>query len=125
MITFKHAGSFNKTDKFLKRVSTFNYLHIFEKYGREGVTALSSVTPIDSGETKNSWYYKIIRNSKGISIVWANSNVSNGVLIAVILQYGHGTNNGGYVQGRDYINQAIRPIFDKISNDIWREVTKQ
>lgn len=110
-------------EKFLKKVPASDYLHIFEKYGREGVVALSSVTPKDSSETANSWDYKISRTSKGINITWTNSNIVDGVTIAIILQYGHGTRNGGYVQGRDYINPAIRPIFDRIITDIWREVT--
>jgi hypothetical protein len=123
LISIKQSGNFNKIDKFFKRVAVSNYLNIFEKYGREGVSALASATPIDSGKTVNSWDYKISKISKGVLITWTNSNVVDGVPIAIILQYGHGTRNGGYVQGRDYINPAIRPIFDKISADIWREVT--
>ena len=124
MITIKHEGSFKKTNTFLNRVSLANYLSIFQKYGREGVKALISATPIDSGETKNSWDYKIKRTKNGVSIFWTNSHIVDGVPIAVILHYGHATRNGGYVQGRDYINPVIRPIFDKIAADIWREVTK-
>lgn len=123
MITFKHEGNFNKTDKFLRRVSLSNYLSIFDKYGKEGVSVLSEATPKDSGETANSWDYKVRRSQKGVSITWTNSNVADGVPIAIILQYGHGTRNGGYVQGRDYINPVLRPVFDRITNDIWREVT--
>jgi hypothetical protein len=122
MIIIKQTGTFNKTEKFLKNVSINRYKHIFEKYGKEGVNALASVTPVDSGVTASSWGYKITNTSKGISISWTNSNIVNGVPIAIILQYGHGTRNGGYVQGRDYINPAIRPIFDRITNDIWKEV---
>jgi hypothetical protein len=123
MITIKQSGNFNNTDKFLKRVSMSNYLHIFEKYGREGIAALALVTPIDSGVTSDSWGYKIKRTSKGISIAWTNSHIVAGVPIVILLQYGHGTRNGGYVQGTDFINPAIRPIFDKMSLDIWREVS--
>jgi hypothetical protein len=123
VIKIKHEGSFKNTDKFFKRVSMSNYLPLFEKYGRQGVSALSSSTPLDSGETRNSWDYKITRTRKGITITWLNSHVVDGVNIAIILQYGHGTRNGGYVQGRDYINPTIRPIFDKMSLDIWREVS--
>jgi hypothetical protein len=124
MISISHKGTFNNTDKFLKRLSTSDYMMVLDKYGREGVDALKSATPTDSGETANSWGYKISHGKGSTSIIWTNSHVVDGVLIAVILQYGHATRNGGYVQGRDYINPAIRPIFDKISNDVWREVTK-
>jgi len=125
MITFRHKGDFDKTEKFFKRSLTNGYLNIFEHYGREGVDALSSMTPLDTGKTASRWSYRIVRNKNGVSITWYNSNVVNGVQIAVILQYGHGTRNGGYVQGRDYINPAIQPIFDKMSENIWREVTKK
>ena len=94
-----------------------------DKYGQEGVAALASATPVDSGETANSWYYKIERTKGSVKIVFCNSNIQNGVPIAIILQYGHGTRNGGWVEGRDYINPAIQPIFDKITNEMWREVT--
>jgi hypothetical protein len=124
MISISHKGTFNNTDKFLKKLSTSDYMMVLDKYGREGVDALKSATPTDSGETANSWGYKISHDKESTSIIWTNSHVVDGVLIAVILQYGHATRNGGYVQGRDYINPAIRPIFDKISNDVWREVTK-
>lgn len=123
MITIKQTGNFNKTEKFFRNVTKSKYLHIFEKYGREGINALESVTPIDSGETSKSWDYKITRTKSGIKISWVNTNVVDGVPIAIILQYGHGTRNGGYVQGRDYINPVIRPIFDKITMEIWKEVT--
>jgi hypothetical protein len=123
MIIFKHSGNFKNTDKFLTKMSTAYYINIFDKYGREGVAALASVTPKDSGDTANSWGYKIRRTRSGISIIWTNSHIVNGIPIAVILQYGHATRNGGYVQGRDYINPAIHPIFDRIMTDLWREVT--
>lgn len=123
MIAFKHKGDFNKTDKFFKRVSFSNYLHIFDKYGAIGVNALSSVTPLDTGKTANSWGYKINRNNKGVTITWTNSNMVDGIPVAILLQYGHGTKNGGYVQGLDYINPTMIPIFNKIIDDIWREVT--
>lgn len=96
---------------------------MLQKYGREGVRALSSATPIDSGKTANSWDYEIKQYQGGARISWTNSNVVDGVPIAIILQYGHGTRNGGYVQGRDYINPAIQPIFDKLAKDVWEEVT--
>ena len=94
------------------------------QYGREGVAALASATPVDSGLTASSWYYEIINRNGTAQITFYNSNIQNGVPIAIILQYGHGTRNGGWVQGRDYINPAIQPIFDRIANDAWKEVTK-
>ena len=124
MITFKHRGNFEKTEKFFNRSKNNTYLNIFERYGREGVNALSSATPIDSGKTASSWDYKIKRTRFGVTISWINTNIVNGVPISIILQYGHGTRTGGYVQGRDYINPAIQPIFDKMSEAIWKEVTK-
>jgi hypothetical protein len=99
-------------------------LKILDRYGKEGVAALASATPSDSGLTARSWYYKITEAKGSIELSFHNSNIQNGVPIAVILQYGHGTGTGGWVQGRDYINPAIQPIFDKIANDAWREVTK-
>ena len=125
MIIISHKGNFNKTDKFLKRSANLDYLHVLQKYGREGVRALVSATPVDSGETADSWDYEIKRHRSGATISWTNSNIVDGVPIAIILQYGHGTRNGGYVQGRDYINPAIQPIFDKIAKDVWREVTME
>ena len=124
MITFRHKGNFSKTNKFLKNASTAIRLDFLEKYGREGVAALASATPTETGNTANSWYYKIERSRGSVKIGFYNSNIQNGVPIAIILQYGHGTGTGGWVQGRDYINPAIRPIFDKIANNAWREVTK-
>lgn len=123
MITIKQKGNFNNTENFLKRAKKADYVRILEKYGKEGVAALASATPMDSGETANSWSYTIKITKNGSTIHWSNSHVINGVSIAVILQYGHGTRNGGYVQGRDYINPAMRSIFDKIVNEIWREVS--
>lgn len=123
MITFTHNGNFNKTDKFLEGVRKFDYIRILHMYGKEGVTALSSATPIDSGETATSWDYEISHFPGGAKISWINTHVVDGVPIAVLVQYGHGTRNGGYVQGRDYINPAIRPIFDKIPKELWKGVT--
>lgn len=124
MITFKQHGNFKKTEQFLTRVERAEYAKVLEKYGRAGVDALASATPIDSGLTASSWGYEIRISGASFSIVWTNSNVVSGVPIAIILQYGHGTRNGGYVQGRDYINPALKPIFDKIADEAWREVTK-
>ena len=124
MISFRHKGDFSKLTRYLEKAKDSSYLEILDKYGREGVAALQSVTPVESGLTANSWYYKIEKSRGSVSIVFYNSNIQNGVPIAVILQYGHGTRNGGWVEGRDYINPAIQPIFDRITNEAWREVTK-
>ena len=124
MITFRQKGDFSKLTKFLERAKESVHLGDLDKYGREGVAALSSATPVDTGLTANSWHYKIEQCGGSVSIVFYNSNIQNGVPIAIILQYGHGTRNGGWVQGRDYINPAIQPVFDKITEDAWREVTK-
>ena len=124
MIRFRQKGDFSKTTNFLKRAKDKVYLEDLDKYGRQGVAALASATPIDSGKTASSWYYKIENTKESAKITFYNSNIQNGVSIAIILQYGHGTRNGGWVEGRDYINPAVRPIFDKIVDDAWREVSK-
>ena len=124
MIGFRQKGDFSKTTKFLTKMRQNASINLFEKYGEMGVAALASATPVDSGLTASSWYYKIERTDTSITLLFCNSNIQNGVPIAVILQYGHGTRNGGWVQGRDYINPAIQPVFDKIVNEAWREVTK-
>ena len=124
-IVFKHKGNLKKTTKFLERTLKGDYLKDLDKFGREGVAALALATPVDTGKTAASWDYRIEKTNSGMKIIWTNSNVNNGVNIAIILQYGHGTNHGGYVQGRDYINPAIRPIFDKIADNAWKEVTKE
>ena len=124
MISFRQKGDFSKLTRYLERVKNVVKIGDLDKYGREGVAALSSATPIDSGLTANSWYYKIEHTNGSATISFHNSNIQNGVPIAVILQYGHGTRNGGWVQGRDYINPAIRPIFDKIADNACKEATK-
>lgn len=124
MITFRHRGDLSKTKRYLERAKEAVRLGDLDRYGREGVAALASATPVDSGLTANSWYYEIKREKESATISFKNSNIQNGVPIAIILQYGHGTRNGGWVQGRDYINPAIQPIFDRITNEAWREVTK-
>ena len=124
MISFRQTGDFSKLTSFLERAKETVYLGDLNKYGRQGVAALASATPIDSGETAESWYYEIENNKESATITFYNSNVQNGVPIAIILQYGHGTRNGGWVEGRDYINPAIQPIFDQIVDDAWREVNK-
>ena len=124
MIKFRQKGDFSKVTKYLAKVKDVAKLNNLDKYGREGVAALASATPVDSGLTANSWSYKIERQSGSVSISFHNTNINKGVPIAIILQYGHGTKNGGWVEGRDYITPAILPIFDKIANDAWKEVTK-
>ena len=121
-ISFTSKGDFSKTIKFLNKVKNVKINDILSKYGKMGVTALSQATPKDSGVTSRSWNYKIEVNNDNASIVWYNTNVVKGVNIAVILQYGHGTRNGGWVEGRDYINPAMKPIFDKIADQVWKEV---
>ena len=124
MISFRQKGDFSKLTRFLERAKNAVRVGDLDRYGREGVAALASATPVESSLTAASWYYKIENNKRSARIIFYNSNVQNGVSIAVILQYGHATRNGGWVEGRDYINPAIQPIFDKIANDAWREVTK-
>jgi len=124
MISFRGKGDFSKTIKMLERSKKAMSKINMDKYGQEGVAALSSATPVESGLTASSWSYKITRKAGSVTISFYNSNVQNGAPIAILLQYGHGTRNGGYVQGRDYINPAIQPIFDKITKDAWREVIR-
>lgn len=124
MIRFKQKGDFSKLERYLKKVKETSYESLLDKYGKEGVAALSAATPVRTGETANSWYYRIREEKGKVSIDFCNSNIQNGIPIAIILQYGHGTNNGGWVEGRDYINPAIQPIFDKIAKNAWEEVIK-
>ena len=124
MISFRQKGDFSKLDHYFERVKEAAKIGVLDKYGQAGVSALSSATPVESGKTASSWYYEIKRQNGSVSLEFYNSNVNNGVPIAVILQFGHGTGTGGWVQGRDYINPAIQPIFDKIAEDAWKEVTK-
>lgn len=124
-ITFTQHGNFSKTEKFFERCKNLFGLGVLDKYGREGVNALSMATPIDGGETASSWRYEVENNRGNMSIYWLNDEVTrDGTPIAILIQYGHGTRNGGYVRGRDFINPAIRPIFDKIADELWKEVTK-
>ena len=124
MIGVRVKGDFSKTERFLKRIKGSVDISVLEKYGRIGVDALTSATPVDTGLTAQSWYYKIEKKGDSLSLLFCNSNIQNGVPIAIILQYGHGTRNGGWVEGRDYINPAIQPIFDELAELAWREVTK-
>ena len=125
MIVVKHKGDFRKTENFLRRITKTDFRSILQKYGQEGVAALAAATPVDSGLTASSWGYEITMSEGRYVIAWTNSNINDGVPIAIILQYGHGTRNGGWVEGRDYINPAIQPIFDKIVAEAWREVTNR
>ena len=125
MIRFRQKGDFSKLTRFLERAREGLHVGDLDKYGREGVAALSSATPVDSGLTAASWYYEITNTKGSAKITFYNSNVQNGVPIAIILQYGHGTGTGGWVEGRDYINPAVQPLFDRIAESAWREVTKR
>lgn len=123
-LEFTVSGSFSKTELFLTRLSRGDLFRTLDTYAQRGVEALAAATPVDTGRTAASWSYEIHANAAGAVIVWTNTDVDEaGTPIAIMLQYGHGTGTGGYVQGRDYINPAIQPIFDEISNAVWREVT--
>lgn len=124
MITFRQKGDFSKLTNFLEKAKGAVNLSLLDKYGREGVAALASATPVDSGKTAESWIYEITNKDGVISISFKNTNIQNGIPIAIVLHYGHATGNGGWVVGRNYITPAIQPIFDKIANEAWREVTK-
>ena len=124
MITITEKGNFNNTERYLSRLKNGPRLEVLNKYGSLGVAALSNATPLETGRTANSWYYTIVQRRGYYSIRWHNSHIEDGVPIAVILQYGHGTRTGGYVEGRDYIMPAMRSIFDQIAAEAWREVTR-
>ena len=122
MITINHYGDFKKLTNFLEKMKRMFDVSMLDKYGREGVAALSAATPVDSGKTASSWIYEIKDIKDGVALTFDNTNIQNGVSIAIILQYGHGTRNGGWVEGRDYINPAIQPVFDELANEAWKEV---
>lgn len=124
MITLRSKGDYSKVTRYFEKVKEAARLSVLEKYGSEGVSALSAATPVESGKTAGSWGYEIVRTANAAKITFTNTNVNQGVPIAIILQYGHGTGTGGWVEGRDYINPAIQPIFDKIADDAWKEVAK-
>lgn len=124
MVSFKQKGDFSKLNTYLERLLDVANLSILDKYGREGVLALERATPKDTGKTSQSWDYEIIRGKNSVTLGFSNNNFVNGVPIAIVLQYGHATGNGGYVQGRDYINPALQPIFDQLAEEAWKEVTK-
>ena len=124
MISLRQKGDFGKVTGYLEKVKEKARIGILDKYGREGVAALASATPVDTGLTAKSWFYKIKHDNGSATITFHNSNIQNGVPIAIILHYGHGTGNGGWVQGRNYIDSAIQPVFERLANEAWREVTK-
>ena len=124
MITFRQEGDFSKLTSFLEKTKKLFNVGILDKHVRKGVEALAAATPIDSGETANSWYYRLENKNGSAAITFCNSHIQNGVPIAIILQYGHGTRNGGWVEGRDYINPALQPIFDELAKEAWKEATK-
>ena len=124
MINVETKGDFKKLTGFLERVKEIAKFSNLDKYGKMGVEALSKATPVDTGLTSNSWYYEIKRQNGSVELVFKNSNINEGVPIAVVLQYGHGTKSGKWIEGRDYINPAILPIFDKIVDDAWKEVNE-
>ena len=124
IIQFKQKGDFSKTESFLKKLRKLDLDSVLRKYGELGVQALANATPVETGKTAASWDYKIEKGKGVVTITWTNSNVNNGVPIALLIQYGHGTGTGGYVQGRDYIKPAILPIFDQLAEALWKEVTE-
>lgn len=124
MIRFRQKGDFSKLTRFLEKAKEVVHLGDLDQFGRAGVAALASATPVDSGETARSWHYEISNKKGSVTISFHNSNIQNGVPIAIILQYGHGTGTGGWVEGRDYITPAIQPIFDQIAAEAWKEVTR-
>ena len=122
MITFSSKGDFSKADRYFKRLLEAARIGVLDKYGAEGVRALAANTPTESGKTAASWDYEIERGANQVRIIFTNSNMSKGFPIAIMLQYGHGTGTGGWVEGRDYINPAIQPVFDRLAADAWKEV---
>jgi hypothetical protein len=118
-----HSGSFNKTEAFLQNVSRLNILGILKSAAQEGVNALASATPVDTRLASSSWGSQVSGSNGTYTISWTNSNVEGGFDVVIMLQYGYGTGTGGYVQGRDYINPAMRPIFDSIADKVWKAVT--
>jgi hypothetical protein len=122
-ISFGQRGSFDNTEKFLKSMQKLDIKHLVDAQARAGVRALASATPVDTRLAANSWGYEISQNGSTWSIVWTNTDIENGFPVAIMLQYGHGTGTGGYVQGRDFINPAIQPIMDQIAETVWKAVT--
>jgi hypothetical protein len=122
MIEVTSTGDFKKTEAFLYTMKKGDIFSILERYGQQGVDALASATPINTGETAASWYYEVKKEKGKYSIIWHNSNVPSGIPVAILIQYGHATRNGGWIEGLDYINPSIHPLFEKITNDVWERV---
>jgi len=122
MFSLNDSGSYKNLEKFLKSFDKVDFISDLKRYGQMGVDALASATPTESGVTSSSWGYNVKGERNMARIEWFNTNVQSGSNIAILLQYGHGTRTGGYVQGQDYINPAIKPIFDKIAEDLWKQV---
>lgn len=123
MITFESSGSFKNTESFLYKLMRQDVMSVLDAYGQAGVQALIDNTPVDSGLAAASWDYEIYKTQSGYGITWTNSDIENGFPVAIMLQYGHGTGTGGYIQGQDYINPAMKPIFDRIAEKVWKAVT--
>lgn len=125
MLVIEQKGDFRKLNSFFQRMLKIAHMSILDKYGKKGVAALSAATPIDTGETANSWYYEVVPEKDGVSkLIFSNTNVNEGVNVAIILQYGHATRGGTWVEGIDYINPALAPVMKELSDELWREVTK-
>jgi len=122
MIEIKSSGSFQKTERFLASMKKQEQLAFLDSFGRQGVALLAAATPVDTGLTASSWTYEVVRKRSWTSIIWSNTNVEDGLPVAILLQYGHATGTGGYVQGYDYINPAIQPLFDRIADAVWEKV---
>lgn len=123
MFSFVTTRSGKRTEDFLRRLQKGDPFRSLEASAQQGVTALAAATPKDSGLASDSWSFEIERSGKSVTIKWLNSDVENGYPVAIMLQYGHGTGTGGYVEGQDYINPAMKPVFDKIADDVWKAVT--
>lgn len=123
MISITTRGSFKNTDAFLNRMQKLDIATVLKTYGERGVAALRDATPYDTGNSAGSWDYEVVVSQRAVSITWTNSNVQSGIPVVILLQYGHGTGTGGYVQGRDFINPALKPIFDEIADKVWKAVT--
>jgi len=123
VISFSSSGSFRKTEDFLRRLSRGDMYNGLDSYARDGVTALASATPKESGLAASSWNYKIEKTRANLTITWYNTDVETGFPVAIMLQYGYSTGTGGYVQGIDYINPAMKPIFDRIEQRVRKAVT--
>lgn len=122
MISISHSGNFDNITRFLEKMSKRDAMSILHKYGKKGIELLRESTPMDTGETANSWGYEVVNENGRYRIYWTNDNVHDGVYIAIILQYGHATKNGGYVEGIDYINPALEEVFNEMAEELWKEV---